>query len=81
MGSPSTKCSITLSPKFKQAYKQAGRSKPKPITITITTDPKGKYSGRFIGIFIKFPNFASCGMMIKGGLKLFISSVYHPYEL
>jgi hypothetical protein len=65
---------IILSPKFKQAYVRAGRPKP------ITTDPKGEYSGRFIGISLHFPNIDSFGKKIAGNLKLFVASVYHPWE-
>ena len=68
---------IILSSKFKQAYEQAGHPKP------ITTKPKGKHSGRFIGISLHFPNVDSYDKKIKqngGLLKLFIASVYHPWE-
>ena len=65
---------IILSPSFKRAYERAGRPKP------ITTSQKGIHSGRFVGITLAFPNMDSRGKKVKGDLKFFIASIYHPHE-
>ena len=56
---------IILSPSFRQAYRHAGNPKP------IVSDPKGQYSGRFIGITLCFPNFDSHGKKVKGLISVF----------
>ena len=41
---------------------------------------KGIFSGRFVGITLKFPNTNSYGKRLKGNTKYFVASVYHPHE-
>ena len=65
---------VILSPNFRKAHERAGNPEP------ITTNSKSKFSGRLIDISLKFPNFDPSGKKIKGDLRYFIASVYHPYE-
>jgi hypothetical protein len=66
---------IILSPKFKKAYERDGRHPP----IAFPREHE-RYSGRFVGITVSFPNTDSYGKRIKGNLRLFIASIYHPDE-
>jgi len=63
---------IFLSPAFVMAYERAGRVEP------ITTDATGQFCGRFIGIWISYPNYDSYGKRIRGDMKLFLASAHYP---
>jgi hypothetical protein len=65
---------VILSSTYLCTYDRAGNPQP------ITTDLKSNFSGRFIGVLLSFPNFDSYGKKIKGELKVFLASVYNPYE-
>ena len=65
---------ILLAPYFRKAYKRAG------IPKLITTSKEGKFSRRFIGITLQFPNFDSYRKKLKGDVKFFFGSIYHPYK-
>ena len=64
-----------LSPHFRKAHKRIG------IPQSITTSKEGKFSKRFIGITLQFPNFDSYGKKPKGNLKFFLSSNYPQSRL
>ena len=48
--------------------------------VFLPCESKGIHSGRFLGISLHFPNFDSHGKKTKGDLKIFMASIYHPYE-
>ena len=63
---------IFLSPEFASAYKNAGAPEP------TTTPNSGEFSGRFIGVPLLFNNYDDYGKKLKGNLKIFLTSIYHP---
>ena len=63
---------IFLSPAFVMSYERAGRVEP------ITTDATSQFCGRFIGIWISYPNYDSYGKRIRGDMKLFLASAHYP---
>ena len=70
---------IILGPALTQAWTRAGKLKP------ITSPENSKFPGRIIGITLSFPNFSNrrkdtYNRKAKGTIKLFLCSVYHPYE-
>jgi hypothetical protein len=67
---------IVLSPTLTKAYDRAGRSKP----ITTGSDSVENFYGRFIGIWLSFPNINPYGKKIKGELKIFLASAHHPND-
>ena len=67
---------IILSPTLTEAYDRAGRSKP----ITTGSDSVENFYGRFIGIWLSFPNINPYGKKIKGELKIFLASAHHPND-
>jgi len=56
------------------AWKTAG-SKP-PLTTPLTS----KFVGRFIGVKLLFPKMDRFERMLKGGIALFVASIYHPVD-
>ena len=60
---------IQLSPEFTQAHNNAEGTK-------VFSGPTGKSSGRFLGI----QNYDDWGKQIKGKLKVFLCSIYHPVD-
>ena len=67
---------IILSPTLTEAYDRAGRSK----SITTGSDSVENFYGRFIGIWLSFPNINPYGKKIKGELKIFLASAHHPND-
>ena len=65
---------IVLSPAFAKAYERAGSITP----ITTGSNSEENFYGRFIGIWLSFPNIDSYGKKIKGELKIFLASAHHP---
>ena len=62
-----------LNPELTEAYKNSDQPK-------ITTEAKGKFGGRFLGIPLRLPNFDDNGKKLKQDVRILISSVYHPVD-
>ena len=63
---------IILAPYAVVAWKEVG-------SITPTTTPlTSKFVRRFVGIKMSFPKFDKCGKRVRGFLKIFVASIYHP---
>ena len=71
-GSNSGGVSIILSPTAVVALNEAGPNPP------ITTPFYSKFAGRFVGVKMSFPKFDKWGKIVRGFLKLFVASIYHP---
>ena len=63
---------IILSPTSVTACRAAGAKPP------ITTHLQSKLAGRFLGLKLQFPRFDQFDQRLRGELKLFIASIYHP---
>ena len=63
---------IILSPVEIEAWKEAGLNPP------TTTSSDSDFVGRFVGIKMSFTRFDKWGKRVRGYLKLFIASMYHP---
>ena len=79
LGRVSSGVMIIFGPALTQAWTRAGKLKP------ITSPENSKFPGRIIGITLSFPNFSNrrkdtYNRKAKGYIKLFLCSVYHPYE-
>ena len=64
---------IILNPELAEAYKNSDQPK-------ITTEAKGKFGGRFLGIPLHLPNFDDIQEKLKHDLIILISPVYHPVD-
>ena len=49
----------------------------KPLIITPL---QSKFVGRFLGLKLQFPRFNQFNRRVRGELKLFIASIYHPVD-
>ena len=65
---------IILSPESVTAWRAAGAKTP------ITTPLQYKFVGRFLGLKLQFPRFNLFDIRVRGELKLFVSSIYHPVD-
>ena len=66
---------IILSPTAVTAWRAAGAKPP------ITTHLQSKFVGRFLGLKLQFPRFDQFDRRLRGELKLFIASIYHPVDV
>jgi hypothetical protein len=64
---------IILSPEFSVAYQKAGRQKNSSSQNSI-------FAGRYLGISLNFPTISNYGKAIKRTTKVYIASIYHPWE-
>ena len=69
-----THSAIIISPVAIEAWKEAGSSSP------TTTSSDSNFVRRFVGIKISFPRFDKWGKIVRGYLKLFVASIYHPVD-
>ena len=65
---------IIRSPIAVTAWRAAGAKPP------ITTHLQSKFVGRFLGLKLQFPRFDQFDRILRGELKLFIASIYHPVD-
>ena len=63
---------IILSPASVTAWRSAGAKHP------ITTPLQSKFVGIFLGLKLQLPRFDRFDKRLRGELKLFIESIYHP---
>ena len=66
---------IILSPIVVNAWRDAEAKPP------ITTHLQSKFAGRFLGLKPQFPRFDTFDRRVRGELKLFIASIYHPVDV
>ena len=66
---------IILPPTAVTVWRAAGAKPP------ITTHLQSKFAGRFLGLKIQFPCFDQFDRRVRGELKLFIASIYHPVDV
>ena len=66
---------IKLSPTAVTAWRTAGEKSP------VTTHVQSKFVGRFLGLKLQFPRFDQFDRRVRGELKLFIASIYHPVDV
>jgi hypothetical protein len=64
---------IILSPEFSVAYQRAGRQKNSSSQNSI-------FAGRYLGISLNFPTISNYGKAVKRTTKVYIASIYHPWE-
>ena len=67
--------SIILSPSAITAWRAVGSKPP------ITTPLESKFVGIFLGLKLQFPRFDQFDIRVRGELKLFIASIYHPVDV
>ena len=65
---------IILSPVAIEAWKEAVSNPP------TTTSSDSDFVGRFLGIKMSFSRFYKWGKRVRGYLKLFVASIYHPVD-
>ena len=70
---------IILGPDLTRAWARAGKLEP------LVSSPSSKFPGRIIGVTLSFPNASNrrkdrYRRTAKGSIKLFLCSVYHPYD-
>ena len=70
---------IILNPALTKAWERAGKLKP------VISSPESKFPSRMIGVTLSFQNFLNrptdkFKRKAKGSIKLFLCSIYHPYE-
>ena len=65
---------IILAPTMVVDWKESVLNPP------ITTPLESKCVGRFVGIKMSFPKFDKWGKRVRGLLKLFVESIYHPVD-
>ena len=66
---------IILSPTRVTAWRASGEKPP------ITNHLQSKFSGRFLGLKLQFPCLYQFDRRVRGELKLFIASIYHPVDV
>ena len=66
---------IILAPYMVVVRKDVGSSPP------TTTPLASKCVGRFVGIKMSFPKFDKWGKRVRGFLKIFVASIYHPDDI
>ena len=65
---------IIITPKEVTVWRASGAKPP------ITTPLQSKFVGRFLGLKLQFPRFDKFDRRVRGELKLFIASIYHPVD-
>ena len=66
---------VILPPTAVKVWRSAGAKPP------ITTHLQSKFAGRFLGLKLQFPRFDQFDRRVRGELKLFIASIYHPVDV
>ena len=64
-----------FSPTAVNAVRAAGEKPP------MTTHLQSKFAGRFLGLKLQFSRFDQFDRRVRGELKLFISSIHHPFDV
>ena len=65
---------IILPPTAGEAWRAAGSKPP------ITTPMNSPFVGRFIGVKLKFLRMDQYKKKVRGNIKLFVASIYHPVD-